>query len=92
MSASKEPILDQTGTLMNPIKWCHYIVKAGYATVIVITLAHIVWFFAAREILTHPAEIYLREYIILPFIGLSVLNLAADFLVRSHRLPLVGNE
>lgn len=92
MSANKNTVLDQPRTLMDPIKWCHYIVKAGYATVIVITLAHVVWFFAARKILAYPADIYLREYIILPFIGLSVLNLAADFLVRSHRLPLVAKE
>ena len=84
--------LDKVESFSNPIKWCHFIVNAGYATVAVITLAHVVWYFAAREVLAIPPDIYLRDYIILPFIGLSVINIAVDFLVRSNRVPLVFKE
>lgn len=83
---------DRIKTFINPIKWCHYIVNVGYATVAVITLAHVVWYFAARNILAYPAEIYLWHYIIFPFIGLFSLNLFVDFLVRSHRVPLIIKE
>ena len=84
--------LGKTKNFSNPIKWCHFIVSAGYATVAVITLAHVVWYFAAREVLAYPPDIYLRDYIILPFIGLSAVNIAVDFLVRSNRVPLVFKE
>ena len=84
--------LDRTRSFIKPIQWCHYIVNAGYATVAVITLAHVVWYFAAHEILAYPPDIYLRNYIILPTIGLLALNLAVDFFVRSQHVPLVAKE
>ncbi len=84
--------LDKVESFSNPIKWCHFIVNAGFATVAVITLAHVVWYFAAREVLAYPPDIYLRDYIILPFIGLSAINVVVDFLVRSNRVPLVFKE
>ncbi len=84
--------LDNKEHLANPMKWCHDIVNAGYATVTVITLAHVVWYFAAREVLAWPPDIYLKNYIILPFIGLSALNAAVDLSVRSSKTHLIFKE
>lgn len=84
--------LSQIGSFIGPIKWCYYIVNAGYATVGAITFAHIIWYFAARKILAFPAEIYLWHYIVYPSIGLLLLNIAVDFLVRSHLIPLIVKE
>lgn len=92
MSENKVPVTAQPRELDKPMQWCHYIIKAGYATVAVIALAHIIWFFAAQEILAYPPGIYLRDYIILPSIGLLALNLAADFFVRSNRTSLIFKE
>ena len=92
LSKNKNSIPIQARTFDKPIQWCEYIIKAGYATVAVIALAHIVWYFAAREILAHSPEVYLRDYIVLPTIGLLALTLIADFFVRSHRMPLLLKE
>ena len=83
---------DRTGNFVKSIKWCHYIVNIGYATVVIITLAHIVLYLTERKDLTDSAEIYLRNYVIISSIGLFALNLAADFLIRYPRLPLVSKQ
>ena len=83
---------DRTDTFVKPIKWCRYIINTGYATVAVMTLAHVIWFFGARDILINSPETYLRKYIILESLGLLALNVIADFLVRSHRIPLIIKE
>ena len=92
MSQNKEFNPDQTRTYIKPLKWCHYIVNTGYATVVIITLAHVIWYFAAREVLAYPPDVYLLNYIVFPAIGLSAMNLAADFFVRSQRVTLVMKE
>lgn len=92
MSKNKSSIPKKTKILEKPIQWCQYLVKAGYATVIVIISAHVIWYFAARKILAYPPDIYLKDYIILPGIGLLLLNFIADLFVRSHRVPLIFKE
>lgn len=82
----------ETGTVIMPIKWCRYLVNAGYATVATITLAHIVWYYAAQSILALPPDIYMVYYIVLPAIGLLALNLFVDFLVRSTSVSLLAKE
>lgn len=82
----------EAGTVIMPIKWCRYLVYSGYAAVAMITLAHIVWYFAAQSILASPPEVYLRRYIVLPAIGLLALNLLVDFLVRLSCVPLWAKE
>ncbi len=83
---------NEAGAVIMPIKWCRYLVKAGYATVAMITLAHIIWYFAAQSILASTPEVYMRRYIVLPAIGLLALNLLADFLVRLPNIPLLVKE
>jgi diguanylate cyclase (GGDEF)-like protein len=79
-------------TFIEPIKWCRYIVNAGYITVALVIMAHVIWYFAARSVLVIPPEIYLRYYIILSAIGLFVLVILADLLVRSPRFSLIVKE
>lgn len=75
-----------------PFKWCRYIVTAGYLTVGAMAMAHIIWYFAARKILAWPADVYLWNYIVYPTIGLFLLTLAADLLIRSDRVRLIAKE
>jgi len=70
-------------TLIAPIQWCFYIVKVGYATAALIILAHVIWYYAARSVLAFPPDIYLRNYIILPAIGLFAVTFFVDRLVRA---------
>lgn len=77
---------------IEPVKWCRYLVNTGYAAGSLIILAHVIWYFAARNVLSIPPEDYLRYYIVLPAIGLLAINLSADFLVRSDRFSLVAKE
>jgi len=56
------------------------------------TLAHVIWYFAARRILAWPAEIYLWNYIIYPTIGFVLLMVTADLLIRSNRVQLIVKE
>ncbi len=77
---------------IEPIKWCRYIVNTGYVTAAVIILAHVIWYFAARNVLASPADSYLRNYIVLPAIGLFSLTFFADLFVRSPRFSLVSKE
>lgn len=79
-------------TFIEPIKWCRYIVNIGYVTVILIILAHVIWYFAARSVLVYPPDIYLRNYIILPAIGLFALTFIVDLFVRSPRFSLLWKE
>ena len=83
---------DRDRTYIEPIKWCRYIVTTAYVTVALIILAHVIWYFAARNVLSIPPEDYLRYYIVLPAIGLLAINLSADFFVRSDRFSLVAKE
>ena len=84
--------VNEAETVITPIRWCRYLVNAGYATVAMIILAHIVWYYAAKNILTGPPDVYLRNYIVLPAIGLPALNLLVDYLVRLPRIPLLFKE
>ncbi len=73
-------------------KWCRYIVNAGHSTAILIVLAHVIWYFAARSVLAWPPDVYLRDYIILPAIGFSILNSSVGICIRSTRVPLPVKE
>ncbi len=77
---------------IEPIKWCRYIVNTGYVTASLIILAHVIWYFAARSVLARSPDDYLRNYIVLPAIGLFALTFFADLFVRSHRFSLVSKE
>jgi len=83
---------DRGETFVNPIKWCHCIVNVGYIISALIIMAHVIWYFAARSILAHPPDVYLRDYIILPAIGLFGLVVFVDLLVRSPRFSLLVKE
>lgn len=85
MKAKPEELIDLN-------KWCRYIVNVGHVTAALIILAHVIWYFAARSILARPSDIYLRNYIILPAIGLLALNLLVDRFVRSASVPLPLKE
>lgn len=89
---NKDSKLSPIQAAIGPMKWCQYIVKAGYLTVGAMTIAHVVWYFAARKILAWPAEIYLWHYIIYPTIGLLSLTVIVDLLIQSSRLPLIAKE
>ena len=73
-------------------KWCRYIVNVSHAVAILIILAHVIWYFAARSVLAHPPDVYLRNYIILPAIVFLVLNSLIGMCVRSARFPLPAKE
>lgn len=77
---------------IEPIKWCRYIVNTGYATAAIIILAQVIWYFAARNVLASPPDVYLRNYVVLPAIGLFALTLFADLFIRSPRFSLVSKE
>ncbi len=77
---------------IEPIKWCRYLVNVGYVTAVLIILAHVIWYFAARNVLTSSPNVYLRDYIVLPAIGLFALTVFADLFVRSPRFPLASKE
>lgn len=79
-------------TLIDLNKWCLYIVKVGYITSALIILAHVIWYFAARSILAWPPDVYLKNYIILPAIGLFSINLLVDRIVRSASTSLLMKE
>ena len=74
---------------IEPIKWCRYIVNTGYVTAAIIILAHVIWYLAARSVLTSPPDAYLRNYIVLPAIGLFAFTIFAHLFIRSTRFPLV---
>ncbi|HHV11710.1 MAG TPA: histidine kinase [Clostridiales bacterium] len=77
---------------IDSIKWCRYIVKSSYVSVALITFAHIVWYLMARDYLNNPPDIYLKYFIIVPTIGLSILALLADLLVRSVWVSIQAKE
>ena len=77
---------------IEPIRWCRYIVNTGYATAALMILAHVIWYFAARSFLANSADAYLRNYVVLPAIGLFALTFLADLFVRSPRFSLVSKE
>jgi diguanylate cyclase (GGDEF)-like protein len=83
---------DRGKTFIDPIKWCRYIINVSYIAVALIIMAHVIWYFAARSVLVHPPDIYLRNYIILPAIGLFALVIFVDLLVRSPRFSLLVKE
>ncbi|MDD4689574.1 MAG: GGDEF domain-containing protein [Eubacteriales bacterium] len=91
MNMDKDINVNHVDTSIKPLQWCRYIVKAGYATAIVIILAHVIWYFAARSVLISPAD-YLRYYIIWPAIGILALNVLVDYLVRSNHVSLLTKE
>lgn len=77
---------------MQPIKWCRYIVHVGYITSALMILAHVIWYFAARNVLAWPPNIYLRNYIILPAIGFFMLNWLVDLCIRCPCFSLFQKE
>jgi two-component system LytT family sensor kinase len=79
-------------TPIDLIKWCQYIVNVGHVIAVLIILAHVIWYFAARSVLAWPPDVYLRNYIILPAIGFFVLNLSVDMFVRSPGFSLPAKE
>ncbi|ACL20480.1 signal transduction histidine kinase, LytS [Desulfitobacterium hafniense DCB-2] len=79
-------------TPMDSIKWCRYIVNIGYICVALMAFAHVAWYFGARDYLVNPPDIYLKYFIIAPTIGTCALNLLADLLVRSARVPIQAKE
>jgi len=83
---------DSDKKYIEPIKWCHHIVKIAYITAALIILAHIIWYFAARSVLALPPDIYLQNYIILPTVGLFALIFSVDLFVRSQRGSLIAKE
>ena len=88
----KDSKAEKNKTFIEPLRWCRYLVSAGYVTVGLIILAHVIWFFAADRILAHPRGVYLRDYIVFPGIGLFLMNLIVDLLIRSERVPLAVKE
>lgn len=78
--------------LIEPLQWCRYIVYTGYAVSGLIILAHVIWFFAARNILAWPPEIYVRDYILLPTVGLPALCFLVHCLIGRDRIPLSLKE
>ena len=83
---------DRDKTYIEPIRWCRYIVNTGYATAALMILAHVIWYFAARSILARSPDDYLRNYIVLPAIGLFAMTFFADLFIRSQRFSLVSKE
>lgn len=83
---------DKIKTPMDSIKWCRYIVNIGYICVALITFGHVAWYLGARDYLVNPPDIYLKYFIIAPTIGTFALNLLADLLVRSVRVPIQAKE
>ena len=88
----KDVYCESPRTHVDPLKWCRYLVYAGYITTSLMILAHIIWYFAARSVLAWSPDIYLRDYIILPAVGFLVLVVSVDMAVRSPRLPLFWKE
>lgn len=82
----------KTKTPIDSLKWCNYIVNIGHITATLIILAHVIWYFAARSILSWPADIYLRYWIIYPAIGFLALNSCVGMCVRSDRFSLAAKE
>ena len=83
---------NKDNTPTKPIKWCQNIINIGYFMVTLIILAHVIWYFAARSVLSYSADLYLRNYIIWPAIGLFALTFFIDLYVRSPRFSLVSKE
>ena len=82
---SKYPFID-------PVKWCRHIVNTSYIIVAFVIVAHIIWYFTARSVLAYPPDIYLKNYIILPTLGLFTLVFLIDLLIRSHRFSALIKE
>ena len=83
---------DNPKQLVNYNKLCYQLVAIGYIITALIILSHVIWYFAARSILAWPPEIYLRNYIVLPAIGLFALNFLVDHLVQSDKTTLEQKE
>jgi len=75
-----------------PIGWCGYIIKLGYLTSAIIIFIHIIWYFAARKILEVPRSVYLKNYIILPTIGLFALTFLVGLYVSSDAFSIFSRE
>lgn len=78
--------------LINYYMWCSQIVKIGYVVSALIVLSHVVWFIAARSILAWPPDVYLRNYIIFPAIGLFAIDFFVGKIVHSVNIPLLRKE
>lgn len=77
---------------MDQNKWCCCIVKAGHIAALLIILAQFGWLFLAKNAIRWPINLYWRYFIIIPAIGLFIINLFASVYVRSPRHSLLGKE
>jgi sensor histidine kinase YesM len=73
-------------------KWCGYIVKVGHVIAVLIILAQVGWLLLASGFIRWPLDVYVRNFIIVPAIGLLIINLLASAYVRSPRHPLLMKE
>ncbi len=90
--ADKESMHGEMKKPIDASKWCRYIVNAGHVAVALIIFAHVVWYFAARSVLTRPADAYLHGYILWPAIGLCINNIVFSILIHSSRISLQAKE
>ena len=52
--------------------WCRYILNAGHVSSVLIILAQFGWLFLASNVIRWPLDVYLRNFIIVPALGLFV--------------------
>lgn len=76
----------QTSITANMDKWCRYIVLAGHVIGVIILSGHIVWYNIAGSELALPRDVYMRDFIILPAIGILLVNILVRYLVFSTDL------
>lgn len=72
--------------------WCRYILNAGHVSSVLIILAQFGWLFLASNVIRWPLDVYLRNFIILPALGLFVLNVLARVYIYSPRHSLLKKE
>lgn len=73
-------------------KWCCYMLNIGHVTAGLIILAQIGWFLLARNVIRWPLDLYLRNFIIAPAIGLFAINLFASVYIHSPHRPILAKE
>jgi hypothetical protein len=83
---------DNKRELINLNKWCNKMAITGYIVSALTILAHVIWYFVDRNTMIFPPETYPLNYIILPAIGLSVINMFVSTMVRSNHVPLLVKE
>ena len=84
--------MDDTDNEKEQNKWCCYIVKAGHVTAVFIIFAQVCWFLFARDLIRWPINIYLRNFILIPAIGLFAINFLVSIYVCSLGHSLLMKE